>query len=579
VKATLPLKISLLGALLLALGVGCSSTSFNGAAGGKVKDEKTKDPKDESDGDDDEDEDGITGDPSGQIGSTGSGSGTDTGGDIIVGGDAGVPEGSANIDVDEDNNDPIRIFADDFRGGYVVRKLEPNQRDFVWVGMSSGNVTYLVLDGNTVTTKKSWSNVVGGGGGTRTYVTEGGVVFVRTGGHAFWIDPLATPEGAINRNANNQNYWNLNTVPGVAAFGGGDRGCVVSYKRDKKRYIGIGYGAGHFIEFKLNDTPPYAPVWTATTNKAEAGGVSWGYSCFVDQERLIYYGTWYSNTAGQMQAVDLKTMQAVDPAAVAPNRAFASTNLTAETVGARDVANTGSYAMSGDRGGNILNGTSYYTMTHEAKSDTVWGSSGGTLKIFPRKCFSTEANCAGFAQYNMSSINVNVGPMSALGGGRVVGLARSAGTVYVMKLKNLNDPTQGVDATAVENLSGDPYMYTDFTGATLYLTETENTVELDTQLGFDATKGNKSIGFAWLNKKDKPAKWEDIKLEVRCYASTGAPGEYEAWAPVKDATQQTIILTDSCRGKAYNRVDVKLTQENGGDSLMGIAKFQVTVYQ
>jgi hypothetical protein len=202
------------------------------------------------------------------------------------------------------------------------------------------------------------------------------------------------------------------------------------------------------------------------------------------------------------------------------------------------------------------------------------------VTVYPDKCFATEANCSGYASYNTVQANANPRPISSLGDGKVVGIQRGGnGQVYIMSLKNPKDATQGIDSVRVAEVEGDPYMYTDFTGATLYMTKSENTFELDESDGFDDGKENGGVGFSWAPRSGGSDEWKEISLEVRCYKSGGDKGSYEDVAGVKDSPKMTVILTESCKGKKYDRVDIRLRQENDGDSLMDVRKVQVTVFQ
>lgn len=487
---------------------------------------------------------------------------------------AGFDPGTIFDTGDKGADDPIRKFDnDDFAGGLLVKPLEPDQKNHVWAVTTNGEATYMRLEGDAIASTKKWTGITGGAGGARTYVTEGGVVVAKTGGHLYWIDPENTPEGDLKAQGS-KNYFKL------VGPDGDDRVCVVSYKRNKKRFLGMGYGNGKFAEIPMDNTAPYAPQWGTISREGSAGSTKWGYSCFVDQDKLIYYSQWVNMTSGPLLAIDLETMSAKS-ATSAPNGSFTSSNLKNETIGPKGEIGKGSYAVAGDRDGNVFNGNGYYTFGYEARSKTVWGAGrgNGLLTIYPAKCLSKEATCTGFGSFNMNSLNVNVGPMSGLGDGRMIGMFRGTGTVFLMKLKDDKDISKGVDATAIHNLGGDPYMYTDFTGATLYMTKSETTFDLTEMDGYSSKKDNRGIGFAWLHKKGKDENFEDIKLEIRCYKKGDDEGKYEKWTKVKDSGLQTVILADSCKDKKFNQVDIRLTQLNDNDTLTQITKIQVTAYQ
>ncbi len=482
---------------------------------------------------------------------------------------------------------PIRTFPETFKGASLTKPITPNRKKFFWVVTLPGNVHYFRLgDDDKVVDHKVWTNAIDVAGqpvgGTRTYVLEGGsLVATRTGGHFFFVDPDKTPQGDLKA-LGSPSYFQL---PGVAA---GERACIVSYRKDKKRYVGVGYGAGKFLEMPQDNKPPFTPQWAAPSGGGSAGDSFWGYSCFIDQKRLIYYSQWAlqtpgpENKPGTTAAIDLRTLKALDAAAAAPNGAFTSTNLTKETTGPRKAEGHASYAMSGDSNGNILNGDSYYTMAYEPVSDSIWAtgeatasSPNGTLNIFPAKCLSSLAVCTGFASYDtLKDYGVTLGPISALGDGHMIGMMRGTGQVFLMSLKNPQDITQGIDGAVIANVNEDPYMYTDFTGATLYLTSSENSFKFA-----DAPAQQRGIGFTWAPVSGGSTGWKDIKLEFRCYAADATPPAYEEFGEVKDSPEQTIIAAGSCKDKKVNKVDVRLTQLNDGDSLMNLKRVQVTTYE
>jgi hypothetical protein len=363
--------------------------------------------------------------------------------------------------------------------------------------------------------------------------------------------------------------------------GDADRVCVVSYRRDGARYLGMAWGAGNFSETPQDNTPPYAPQWAKTVvNAGNAGPAQWGYSCFVDQVRLIMYSQWYNAGGAGSQAIDLNTKEALDPKAAAPNGNFTSNTFATLSLGVSAANGNGSYAMAGDQNGNVFNGTGAYTYGYEPQSGTVW-SDGSSINVYPAACLAAQADCAGHASFNTAAVGFTPGPLSALGNGYMVGAVRGSGDIILMKLNDPADISSGITAVKVYNLGGDPYMYTDFTGATLYITHSEQTYSFGDLAGYDASKPFKAIGFAWAPRDPAKNKFVDINLEIRCYKAGGTKPDYEKVTKnIDDALKQTVISNlTSCSGTLFDTVDVKMDQLNDGTSLMNIRKVQVTGYQ
>jgi len=533
-----------LGVLLIAFQVGaCNDTSFMGSNSKKKAG-------------------GGTGSGTGK---NGNGNGTDPNVDITTINEADLPQ--PDINLGEGDEDPPLVFGPEFKGSFLSQGLESSQKSHLWVATTLGNAYYFELDGKTIVRKKKWNNLTSGSG-TRTYVTEGGVIMAQTGGHLFWIDRENTPEGALNRTS--PTYFKL-SGPGAS-----DRVCVVSYRKNEARYLGMAYGMGNFVEFAMDNTAPFAPKWDQQTGTVNVGATTlWGYSCYIDQENLIYYSEWVQSSPA---AVSLANLTAVNATTVAPNGSFSSTNLTNETQGTAKTP--ASYAMGGDRSGNVFNGSGYYTLAYEPKNKTVWGGSGGNLSIMPRDCLTKTATCAGHAAFPIAtSIGAQVGPLSALGNGYMVGLVRQAGDIFIMNQKVDGDITAGIEATKIDTVKGDPYMYTDFTGATLYMTNALSDFDLTKGKQFDPAKPLKAVGFTWAAHSGKSDVWADIKLEIRCYKAGEAKPDFEVADAVKNAYEQTVLNLKSCNGKVVDHVEVQLTQLNNKSTLMNVKKIQVTAYQ
>jgi hypothetical protein len=460
-----------------------------------------------------------------------------------------------------------------FKGGFETKALVPNEENHVWVATAAGDVQHLRLEKGVVKSRKSWTQATPAGG-TRTYVLEGGAVMLaKNGGHLYFLHDGVT-EGAIDKTPAKGNYFQL------AGVGAAERSCIVSYRKNGKRYIGIGYGVGNFVEIEQDDKPPYAPKFATVTAPVKASAtVQWGYSCFIDQTRLHYYGQF---VRGATIGIDLKTMTALD-LNKAPNKAFVSTNVPTITVGVNSNGN-GSYALAGDRLGNVFNGNGYYTMAFEPRQSMVWGSAGTNLSIYPHDCLYKTPECKGFATYNMmESIGAQVGPLSALGDGSMVGMVRGVGDVFLIKLKVPGNAAGGIEAVKIAEKvgnGGDPYMYTDFTGATLYLTNTLNEFDFTKTGTFDVKAPVRQLGFTWTQVDGAAEEFKDIKVDVRCYSDEANKGEFQTVSITAKPKAVQFLSVSSCVDKTVNKAELRLTQEGAtSTSLMGVKVVQLTAFQ
>lgn len=349
------------------------------------------------------------------------------------------------------------------------------------------------------------------------------------------------------------------------------------------------WGNGNWFEYKLEDTPPYRPQWneaaatrTGTINPPRR----WGYNCFIDQKRMIFYSAWYSTTTvGALHLNSLGTAEA----SIAPNYNFNSNNISLLTTSTKGPT---SYAMAGDANGNVINSHGVYTAAHDTKSDTIWMSLHHSLAnsmnqtktligLFPSTCFSSNPDCSGFAWYQptYNGAEIRVGPLSALKDGRIVGVTRSTGQVYVLSLVDPSDRTKGMTAVKIAELGGDPYMYTDFTGATLYVTDYLEEVDLAEAPFFNPEQPIKEVRYKWFPKAGKSTTWQAMKLEIRCYQDGGQkpdfsevllPGEAGIYHPGK---------IPSCDNKVANRAEVRVSQLNNETTLVDMERIELGIDQ
>ena len=236
--------------------------------------------------------------------------------------------------------------------GVGTQVIVPSIRNHLWIATANGLAKHLLLQKGAIVGQKSWSGLAGGG--TRTYVLEGGgAMLTNNGGKIFFLHD-GVSEGNITANLSAVFYQLKGPVSD-------DRTCVVSYRRNGKRFIGMAWGYGKFSEVEQADTPPYGPKYELLKEPVTAGAHRWGYSCYIDQERLLFYSQF---NEGATQGLDLKTMTPINLAqSTAPDANFVSTTIADMTIGMRNLGKGGgSYAMSGDR----------WATSSTAKTTTQW---------------------------------------------------------------------------------------------------------------------------------------------------------------------------------------------------------------
>lgn len=448
------------------------------------------------------------------------------------------------------------------------KKIEPIQNNKIWTATTSGSIKRFTIEGDNVIEEKTWKGGALGSGGMRSYVTEGGFLGARFP-NLYFIDP--EKPNVIE----SKSIMDLNPPEGDV------RMCVASYMKDGKRYMIAAYGNGEYVEYLLDDKPPHKPLWNKP-NKRDTIAIpqQWGYSCFIDQTQKIFYSQWVwgRKTAG----LNLKTYQAVDVSQTVPNANFNSSTPGVETFA--NGARGGSYAMSGDSYGNIYNGKALgaekiYSSAHDKASDSVWFSSytSSVIVVLDRKCVTTSPSCTRYKSYTMP---IKIGPMSALRDGRIVGLVRGTGDIYIMKLRDKTNLGSGIDTVRVGSAGGDPYMYTDFTGATLYINESEQTFKPTEMPKYNPAKPIKVAVFKWIPTTAASAEtlsvdWKNIKLEARCYSKASSKPAFEEVAKVNSSDQGTPLTASSCNEGKYEFVDVKLTQINNDSSLLNVDSISV----
>ena len=473
-----------------------------------------------------------------------------------------------------------------FNGSLLVKDFQASIRDIFYIVTMNGKAYYYAMEGATakdindakIVEKKQWSFPIAGQGGNRTYVTEGGLVFVRSGGRVFWIDPLKTPEGPLDMTPGGPNYFQ------IAGVDDGFRGCPVSYMIGEQRYVGVGYAMGSFAIFTQDITPPYKPIWGTLDNKYTATVKNtvngWGYSCYIDQTRMIYYGQY---EAGSPSAFNLASKQQVDVAASAPNGPQVYTG----------PATDGPYAMGGDRQGNVFDlsgngvngdtssGNFHYTFSADAGKSAVWETMyTGQLRIVPTSCLTSGTGCDNPYSYDtVGQLGLAIGPMSALPSTGVIASQKFGSDIYFMRLKDANNLAAGIEVKHLDKVDGTVYMYDDFTGATLYSDNSLVTYNLKDNKTFSDGTPLAVLILTWEAAAGQSTIWQDLKLMVRCYKDGDFPPNFAEVSGVSDAGLRTFVEVGSCRNTAADKVDVQVVQLNGASTIGRIKDIKVNFYQ
>jgi hypothetical protein len=210
----------------------------------------------------------------------------------------------------------------------------------------------------------------------------------------------------------------------------------------------------------------------------------------------------------------------------------------------------------------------------------VWATMGDNVKLFSEECRNTGTGCEQNVTFNAKTqLGAAIGPMSALKTGGVIGLSRGSGYVFLMRLKNPANFMEGIEATKLDKVVGDPYMYTDFTGATLYSQNGDMSYDLKANPKFKDHQALTLLVLSWDALEGAPSKWEDMKLEARCYNDGQHPPAFAEVVDVKDAGQRTFVTVGSCRSKDVNKVELKVTQLNDKDTITRVKAFNVFFFQ
>ncbi len=458
------------------------------------------------------------------------------------------------------------------------------------VGSGVSRVYRIELDASRNYPMQSWD--IPFEWGNRTYVSEIGLVIGRTqrGSRVFNGKTVGDVGGIY--------------VAGPAIAGGvapiftkadanpwmavDSRMCVTSYVAGGKPYIGGAYVATDyhrkFVRIPLDKTQPNG--FDASKKEVFDMGAAdawWGYSCFVDQKHNSFWSD-HGNTGAARNGVDLNTNKLLTASSI-PNADHVFDN----TIVSLAPKTRASYAMAGDANGNILSFPNVYTATHESTLDLVYISNGWNVHVAQAACFSTRSDCDAnsgrFFSWDLSKLknpdgsafNLYFGAMSSLNDGRVVAVTPrdfGASQLFLMSPKDPNDLSKGPLLKKIGQLNDPAYMYTDFTGATLYAAHVEKSVSLADAAGFKPGVNIVQANFTWTANSGQPEAWNGLKLQLRCFdnASSSRP-DWVNFQPGK-AGELTLL---PCSGK-FNTVEFQI-DGTGTSAFSRTKSFAVTGHQ
>lgn len=418
---------------------------------------------------------------------------------------------------------------------------------------SGKNVFFVELDKANNYPMKKWTLKGATNGGSRTYVSEVGLFVARTGGKIYRVERDMNQDTEIDP-----------SIDLTAEASASTRVCMTSFVKNYKSYLGFAWNKANnqriFTTVPIDTTLPGKLDLTQRVDTANYGSGLWGYSCFTDQSRKLFYTAWGGSV---IAGVNLETMESIS-ASAAPN-----TTHTNDWTGYRQPlagSNNGSYAIAGDSKGNILTGSAY-TSANDPISDTVLGSNQSqNLSLVDGKCFYSDAACANKA-FAVSTAGFGVvGPMSPLSDGRIVGLVRSSPSrALVMSLVDKTDLSKGMTIETVAEVPGDTYMYTDFTGSTLFpKVDTPLVINFNDYTKFDAARILKDLSYKWQSTNGVGATWQGLRLMGRCFkgAQAAAGQAFEVEAAVVNSGDAGTLSFPSCKNALVDHLEIKLQSLN-----------------
>lgn len=467
---------------------------------------------------------------------------------------------------------------------------------YAWVVTAKGHVyrtRIAPIGGGTHGPTKEWQlpNFQGHTSGSRTYVSEIGLIIGRTIDGIYRVnDDTPAP----------QLIYDLKGLV-VNSIGSNSRVCVTSFRANNKSYIGAAYcsssGGDRFIRFPIDntkstkvDTSPEKIEEVFLNYDGNCAYGDWGgYSCFVDQARNHF---WIGLGTGLVRGVDLNNMTLMQ-ANTAPNSNITGSIPELKIDLTTDADRTGpktryAYTIAGDAYGNVLRSTNnIYTFAHDALNDIVFATdtdwnardtnsaydaASFNIYVVKGKCLRQNGLNAECTQQHYKKISrpEKIQALSSLNDGRIIGLNSKAPPytnyqgpwmVYLISLTDKNNiANTNLNIEKILTVDGDPYMYTDFTGATMYPKDDTKTFTFGNIVGHVKNKPILQLNLKWTEKPGHSQDFFGLGLYVRCYlGSSGAPG-YTKIPNVPKANILFGLNYNMCKGN-IDTIDVQIKGE------------------
>lgn len=444
-----------------------------------------------------------------------------------------------------------------------------NSLPYAWIVTSTGDVTRIDLSKSEYPVQ-NWQFT--GSGGHRTYVSEIGLLIGET------------RSGAGNTSA--KIYRASEKIPNTVELlinldqaAQGSRVCVTSFLIDGVPHLGAAYnhtnGKRAFLRVPIDKAKNSLVMPELKEFYLGASGEAWGYSCYIDQSRGYFWSAYVSQP---VYGVNVKTGADL-PFSDVPNGPTVMS----------DNSNT-AYAISGDDSGHLLKDAAAvkaYTYAYDPGSKMVFQTmkDSNQINLVKPECFTTKINCQ--AGQDIFSFTVSEGPfqpLSSLNDGRVIAINRNKSSnpplskVYLLQLKDPTKPAEGLLVTLIKGITGDAYMYTDFTGATLYAPAVEYTFDPGAKEGFRKDK-KYLVKLQWHGKIANQAQWQGLNLEVKCFSKGASEPEFKAVKAIPVAGENFVTALPECTDATFDMVKIRITQASGGGEFTRLKSVEVKVFQ